>query len=534
MERAQLGQWFTPPDVADLAISLALDGAPPGRVADPTCGDGVFLERALRAGVRASRLVGIDIDPAAADAARARVQGADVRCGDLFDLDPDIELAAIVGNPPYVRQERMSGEQKQRTRDRLAADWPELPAADLDQLIGRGDLAVACIARCLRLVRPGGQVALVVSSALLDADYARPLWRLVSREATVLALVEAPTERWFADAAVNSMILVLRRGARPGHVAVARLSVPTAEASARVTRLRDLSAVADVRPGRRGDAARWATLLRADGAWFEVEQRAPLVPLSDVAVVRRGITSGANEAFYLTRPRAAELEIEPSVLLPLVRSPREQGASTIAIDPDATEHVAIVCDDLSTVPRARRYFGDRAEVASRPTLRARHPWWSLPANPARLFLTKAYAGRFIQRFSPRDVVADQRVYSVHPKPGVDIEALAAVLNSTYTAFALESLGRASLGEGALEWTVAGAQHLPILDPRGAGRDAVNALRAMLTRPIGPVAAEAGQPDRLALDTSVAPRLARGLPEIHRALSDSCARRATRSEVSRQL
>lgn len=528
MQRAELGQWYTPPDVADLAIALALDGAPAGQIADPTCGDGVFLERAIRAGVEPARLVGIDVDPAAAEQARARAGGADIRCGDLFDVDPGLGLAAVFGNPPYVRQERLSADQKQRIRDRLASDWPDLPAADLDRLTGRGDLAAACIARCLRLVRPGGRIALVVSSALLDADYARPLWQLLSREATVLALVDAPTERWFSDAAVNSMILVLARGRHDSDVAVARLSVSTSEASARVSSMGDLSRVAEIRPASSGDVARWATLLRADGAWFDVERTAKLVSLSDVAVVRRGITSGANDVFYLTRERAAELGIEPSALVPLVRSPREKSAGRIHIDPHHTEHVAIVCEDLSALPRARKYFDDRADVAARPTLRARSPWWALPAKPARLFLTKAYANRFVQRFAPRDVVGDQRVYSVHPKPGVDVSRLAAVLNSTYTAFALESLGRASLGEGALEWTVADAQNLPILDPRRADATALHAFGAMCERATGSVEAESAQPDRLALDCALAPTLGHYLPEIHRALTASCARRADRA------
>ncbi|HEY8141957.1 MAG TPA: class I SAM-dependent methyltransferase, partial [Kofleriaceae bacterium] len=200
--RLELGQWFTPPEVADLALALA---GCSGRVLDPACGDGVFLARARAAGVPAADLVGVELDPAAAAAARAALPGVRVEQGDLFDFEPDARgYDLVVGNPPYVRQERIAPRQKERVRRRLAADWPDLPATEIERLVGRGDLAVAVLARALRLCRTGGRVAMVVSSALLDAGYARPLWRLVERVGHLVAVVEAPGERWFADAAVNA------------------------------------------------------------------------------------------------------------------------------------------------------------------------------------------------------------------------------------------------------------------------------------------------------------------------------------------
>src|SRR5690606_18870165 len=142
--------------------------------------------------VPAAGLVGVGLDGAAAGLARAAAPGAEVRRGDLFELEPDRRgFDAVVGNPPYVRQERLSAAQKARVRRRLRADWPPMPDGELDRLVGRADLAAAVLARALRLCRPGGRVAMVVSSALVDAGYARALWSLVEREGRVLALVEA-------------------------------------------------------------------------------------------------------------------------------------------------------------------------------------------------------------------------------------------------------------------------------------------------------------------------------------------------------
>ena len=169
--RLALGQWFTPPAVADLALSLALPrgaGAAGLRLVDPACGDGAFLACAQARGLGSGAggaLCGVELDAATADVARARAPGAQVHQGDLFGLDPEALGApfdVVVGNPPYVRQERLTRAQKLRVRDRLGRDFPALPAAALERVLGRGDLAAACVLRALRLARPGGRVALVV------------------------------------------------------------------------------------------------------------------------------------------------------------------------------------------------------------------------------------------------------------------------------------------------------------------------------------------------------------------------------------
>jgi predicted RNA methylase len=519
-ERHRLGQWFTPEPVVDLVLALA--GALPAgaRVLDPACGDGAFLAGVARHHPTARRL-GVEVDPAAAEAAADRAPGAEIVVDDLFAPGLAARLGrvdAVVGNPPWVRADRMHAAQRARIGEALAA-WPAT-ASDRAALVARADLAAACLLRGLSLLAPGGRLALVLSTALLDADYATPLWRAAMAVARPVLVLAAPAERWFAEAAVNAMIVVLERDDDvriPDDVTVARLTVPTAEAAARVGR-DGLAAVAEVRTAPAGDPARWAAALRAPAAWFRVVEAAgdALVPLSALAEIRRGVTSGANDVFYLKRAQAAELGLEAAALAPLVRSPYNGSPAPIAIDPATTPLVALALPpgaDLAATPQVAAWIGRHAPAAARPSLAGREPWWSLPARPARLFLAKAYGPRFVQRLAPVPVIGDQRVYAVEPRPGVGLEVLAAVLNATWTALALESLGRASMGHGALEWTVADAQQLPVLDVRRAApaqaAALVAALSAMMTREIEHVAVERGRADRRALDLAAA-ALAPGL------------------------
>jgi SAM-dependent methyltransferase len=495
-----LGQVYTPDPVADLTLALALDGAPDGQVLDPACGDGVFLARARAAGIAADRLRGIDIDPTAVAAARARRTGARVEHGDFLVGDPPRGIACVVGNPPYVRQELLGAAGKERIRAALATDWPALA------LSGRADLAMAFLARALRTVAPGGRVAFVMSAAVLDADYAGGLGALLEGRGRLVTVVGSPRERWFADAAVHGVIVVVERTTVPVETTVARLRVPVAEIAGR-----PLARVATLRRG----PGPLRALLRAPDVWFELAPS--LVPLRALAEVRRGLTSGANDFFY----PPADAGLEPDVLVPLFKTPRQ--VDRILVDAGALATRAFVSPDPPP-PGARRWIQAHRHLADRPTLRSRDPWWSLPVRPARLFLGKAYHARFVQPLTSVAVVPDQRVYAVTSR-GVADDLLCAALNSTLAALALESLGRASLGQGALEWSVADAADLPVVDVRRVDPIALRrAFAPLAARPIGDVFAEATQPDRRALDAL----LGGPVEAIHAGLLEAVSERLARS------
>src|SRR3954469_18041918 len=117
--RRALGAYYTPRDVADRLVAIALEGAPAAPlVCDPACGDGVFLLAAgealaargvSREVVARDLLWGVDLDASAVDATRAAiVEWAGVSPGDhvvegdgLAERGWAARFDAIVGNPPF-------------------------------------------------------------------------------------------------------------------------------------------------------------------------------------------------------------------------------------------------------------------------------------------------------------------------------------------------------------------------------------------------------------------------------------------------
>ncbi len=514
-DRRALGQWFTAAPVTRLAIAAAAPLASSARVLDPMCGEGAFLAAAHAAGLRS--LTGVEIDAAAAAHADA-IPGAAITRGDALASGLVERLGTfdlVVGNPPYVRAGKVDPEIRRARARMIALDWPELPRDTVEALARHADLAATCLLRALRFVRPGGTLALVVSTALLDADGAGALWGAIARVATVRALIIAPTERWFADAAVNPMLLVAERRVAPDvRPRLLRLTSPT-ETVARCVGLDEIAAHADER--RAETPAGWGPALRAPAAWFAWRAAAgdAVVPLRELAEVRRGLTTGANHVFYVRRDAAQRARLEPRGLAPVVRSPFNGAPAPIAIAPGDSPLVAITLPPdakLARTPRIAAWLRAHEAEALASSAGRRDPWWSLPTNPARLFLAKAYGPRFVQRLADVPMLADQRVYALLPRPGVDLVALAAVLNALPTALALEALGRGSMGFGAVEWTVADALELPVLDVRRASARITarlaSALAAFARRPVEHVRLERDREDRAVLDR-VAMSLAHG-------------------------
>src|SRR5690242_7025851 len=130
-ERHRYGQHYTPTEVARLLAAFAVRAA--GDVVfDPACGDGRLLAQAIaakhalapRRRLAQSRREVFGTDVSTKALATARETGAQVASADFFDVEPGALLNesvrvpeafdAVIGNPPYIRQELMGARDKRR------------------------------------------------------------------------------------------------------------------------------------------------------------------------------------------------------------------------------------------------------------------------------------------------------------------------------------------------------------------------------------------------------------------------------------
>jgi hypothetical protein len=271
---------------------------------------------------------------------------------------------------------------------------------------------------------------------------------------------------------------------------------------------------------------KWGGLyLRAPDIYFRVLEKAgdKLVRLSEVAEVRFGIKTGANDFFYLEvlphRPvcplcgkpheEALTLEeerafwlrrerppeealvavrseggwegyLEAGSLAPVIRSPRDLPTFPLEVRPHTLPTRIFYTEKLGTHARHYVSWGEGVETAlsqgrdrgrrirgyhNLPSLSNRQPWWRLPspAFPPNLVCMMSYNDRFGFWINWESLV-DARLYTIQAKPGVSLKALAVALNSAFVFLQQGLLGRSNLGQGALDFKVYEAERLLILDP----------------------------------------------------------------------
>ncbi len=118
-------------------------------------------------------------------------------------------LDAIVGNPPYVRQELIPRrgqkgvkpmQAKEDIADLCAEFWPGL------KLSGRSDLHCYFWPASTKFLKEGGWFGFLVSSSWLDVEYGFALQEWALNNFRIHALLESNAEPWFEDARVKTCV----------------------------------------------------------------------------------------------------------------------------------------------------------------------------------------------------------------------------------------------------------------------------------------------------------------------------------------
>lgn len=278
-ERHKFGQFFTHQDIVDVINAFCLRRAG-DVVLDPACGSGSFLVRAYhrkawlsqqKSGGRRHQdhdkhhqellreIYGCDIALFPAHLATLNLAARHIsdeenfpliRRGNFFEVAeyPDRfcfipgartkpkakrplrsvamnELDAIVGNPPYVRQEliiKRAGVKKDKgeTRDAFESrlkntkeHFKELVAAGWQglKLSGRSDLHCYFWPVAAKFLKEGGYFGFLTSSSWLDVEYGFALQGWILQNFKIIAILESVDEPWFEDARVKTAVAILQR-----------------------------------------------------------------------------------------------------------------------------------------------------------------------------------------------------------------------------------------------------------------------------------------------------------------------------------
>jgi len=401
-ERRKFGQFYTRVEVVDLINSFCIRSGEE-KVLDPACGGGTFLVRAYarkkelaparKHGERLADLFGVDISHFATHLTTINLATRDlidyenypqITRDDFFNVKAhktflslpnhtrstglgaiqhrDIEIPsvdAIIGNPPYVRQEeiRKAKRKGKRGPERGTKEYyQELAESESGaDLSGRSDIHCYFWPHATSFLKDGGYLCFLTSSQWLDVEYGFKLQEWILRNFEILAVLESIDEPWFLGARVATTVTILRRqpderkrmnstvrfvqlrrpirellahdGTNAGAVCAAdqfrdeilnlKKNTVNERYRARLVRQGDLwkqgvqlgaimgksgNSGSDNRDTQDGDyyGGKWGVYLRAPDLWFELLDNygKNMTPLGDIAEVRFGVKSGKDCFFF--------------------------------------------------------------------------------------------------------------------------------------------------------------------------------------------------------------------------------------------
>lgn len=410
----------------------------------------------------------------------------------------------VIGNPPYVRQEniadpnipreRITTENKKAHKAKLARSvyqafprffgykrekdiTPDNPSPAVShKLDAKSDLYIYFYFHGLSLLNPKGAFCFITSNSWLDVGYGKDLQEFLLKHCYIKQIIDNQARRSFASADVNTVICLFSAPDEKGELRLGQIArfvmfktpfdgvldavifEEVEEANERRNtpehRIFPISQGNLLEAGSDNTASRvkytgdkWGgKYLRAPDIYWTILEKGKdkLVRLGDVAEVRFGIKTGANEFFYLDDQRIGEWGIEEEFLKPVIKSPRE--CRSILIDPSQLKFKLFMCgadkaDLAGTAALEYIEWGESEGFNRRPSCRSRARWWEAPDEKGNTFWGKEIRERIATFCSTQSMYADCRLYLAETEP-----LLQAVLNSTLTAFMSEAMAR-NLGGG---------------------------------------------------------------------------------------
>ncbi|MHA1745783.1 MAG: Eco57I restriction-modification methylase domain-containing protein, partial [Promethearchaeota archaeon] len=331
-----LGAYFTPEPLAQWIASMALQlhqiNPPPKKsallVVDPAVGDGIFLrslgniqshQDIFKIKSSKMRMVGWEIQKNIAKKASLSLQQMiqaeklskpleityKIKLGDglLHLLQTSDHYDLILGNPPYLRQETLAPEEKERLVNLLKESIPTLPQSFSKQ----ADYYIYFIFAAIQSLAPGGVLGFLISTSWMNTKFGLGLreWILDHFEGKII-FAHSSKQRLYPEAKINTMVLFVQKSL--GAESPPQISLEVWDLHASTTQTQPLQPFTiskrTISPEILQQNVNWETVLfRCPPSYFPIHaQFAPfLLPLNHFAKVATGIYTGLNSFYYVPK-----------------------------------------------------------------------------------------------------------------------------------------------------------------------------------------------------------------------------------------
>ena len=388
-----------------------------------------------------------------------------VEFAEVFAARKGFDIA--IANPPYVRYQQISRAYK-----------TELKPIYGIATVGQSDLYCYFYARALQLIRDGGLHVFVCSNSWLDVGYGAKLQEYLLDNSQIHAIYESAVERQFSTADINTIISIISKSNAPDNSETrfvslrANFEIALADAEQRREILKSRASLkAGGIAGKRYAGEKWGgKYLRAPDIYHHIMNKCAdrFIRLGDIAIVKRGIITGANQFFFLADKEVEQWEIEEEFLQPIMTTPQQ--SNSISVDVETLPYRAFVCHQTKSSLRgtnALQYinWGEDKGFHRKSAPAARRLWYDLGHRDASQTAINIFVNT-----TARTVLASQPLlfsdnFQVLWPHGVDPITFCLSMNSSVSQLIVNVEGRTNFGQGVLEIQTYEIDNLRIVDPR---------------------------------------------------------------------
>lgn len=412
--RKKYAQFFTPEPIARFMCEWVLGTTKNCKVLEPAYGLGIFSR--ILSSKAISQIDAFELDPVILKYAKPHIpQCVNLSNSDYLDSSWGTSYDAIICNPPYLKFHDYDN----------TSSIAEINRRLNLRLNGFTNLYTLFLLKSIAQLKPGGRLAYIIPSEFMNADYGVEVKRALLKSGALRHIIVVRyTECAFSDALTTACIVLCENT----HSDTMRFSS--------ISQIEQLDTCLNTYVEYK------ATELKAERKWKSYyESRnalgySNLVPFSRFARVSRGIATGANSYFALSRSRADEYHLPNQSLVPCVCRSADVPQTIFTIENFeklANSGKASYLFDGSagtSNPYVKNYInlGENASINNRYLTSGRTPWYAIenrPPSPIWVSVFNRTGLRFIRNeANVRNLTC---FHCVYPNDMVDADVLFAYL-----------------------------------------------------------------------------------------------------------